>query len=99
MLPIQAIFDLSTLRAQQLLRQPYQPTTQAIKRQAAVNLPGYVNNASHGTLTGYYKHRCRCLDCRAANAAHASRLRADQRHKRQHEQYQRQLLFDERRAS
>lgn len=30
----------------------------------------------HGTWTGYVHHRCRCDDCRAANAREHVRLRA-----------------------
>ena len=93
------VLDLQLDRIKRGLVQPYQPMTQAIRRQLVRQMPGlYVDGASHGTLTGYLKQRCRCLDCRGANAAHASKLRAEQRHRKQLERYQRELQFT-RRAS
>lgn len=36
-----------------------------------------VVEAWHGTTYGYRRHRCRCEECRAANASYAARWRAD----------------------
>lgn len=34
---------------------------------------------SHGTLNSYTNHRCRCAECRAANASYGRRWRKENR--------------------
>lgn len=79
------VYELQRTRIRQ--QAPSQPMTQATRRMAALRCGDYVDHAAHGTFTGYTKHRCRCLDCRAANAAHAARVRARQRAQRQQQRH------------
>jgi hypothetical protein len=41
-----------------------------------------VEGVKHGTLTAYTYHRCRCAECRAANAAQGRKRRRMEREKR-----------------
>jgi hypothetical protein len=41
-----------------------------------------VEGVKHGTLTTYTYHRCRCAECRAANAAQGRKRRRMEREKR-----------------
>jgi hypothetical protein len=42
-----------------------------------------VEGARHGTIYGYNHQRCRCPECRGANAAHARKFKARRRAERE----------------
>jgi hypothetical protein len=43
-----------------------------------------VEGVKHGTLTAYTYHRCRCAECRAANAEQGRKRRRMERERREH---------------
>lgn len=55
------------------------PTGDRVDLDPTPRLPEPLEAVPHGTRAGYEKHRCRCAECRTANAEHVRRVRANRK--------------------